>query len=743
MKRIFKITFMVVAITMFFASCVKDLDTQPINPNDMNSATVYKDQAGYKQVLAKLYAGLSISGQQGPPDWSKPDIKGIDQGFGQYIRAFWYHQELTTDEAVIGWNDQTIKNFHNQNWGSSDVFIQAMYYRIFFQVCLCNEFIRESTDAKLTERGISGAAKTEIEQYRAEARFLRALSYYHALDLFGNVPFVTENDPVGKFFPPQTTREKLFTYIESELLAVEPLINNVKGAEYGRIGQAAVQTLLAKLYLNAAVYTGTAKNTECITYCNKVIGAGYTLEPEYKNIFTADNNNTSEGIYMVNFDGARSESYGGTTFIIHAAVGGSMVPADYGIAGGWGGTRTTSALVGKFNPAVDRPIQWSSPKPRKSKLDYPVLYCPGSYQGWDPAKTTTVLKSVANDNKFEGYLNFADAGAQFKFCTTPDWTNDYGDTSATASGYLKHPGNNINVADAGYYKVNVDMTALTYTVVKTTWGVIGSATAGGWDSDQPMTYDAATDTWSITLDLTAGDIKFRANSGWDLNYGDNKPADGILDFNSPDNIAVPVAGPYVITIKLGAPDYTYSIVPVVPASYDHRAMFWTNGQSLEINDIAVFTDGYAVTKFTNLTSTGVAGKDPTFTDTDFPLFRLGDVYLMYAEAVLRGGNGGDRATALGYVNALRTRAFGDASGNITDGALDLAFILDERGRELYWEGYRRTDLIRFGQFSDGTYTWPWKGGDKNGVQRPSYYNIFPIPASDVSANPNLKQNPNY
>ena len=133
---------MVVALSVFFASCVKDLDTQPIDPNDMNAANVYKDQAGYKQVLAKLYAGLSMTGQQGPA--GKPDIRGIDEGFSEYIRGYWYHQELTTDEAVIGWNDQTIKNFHGQSWGSSDVFISAMYYRIFYQVCVCNEFIRES-----------------------------------------------------------------------------------------------------------------------------------------------------------------------------------------------------------------------------------------------------------------------------------------------------------------------------------------------------------------------------------------------------------------------------------------------------------------------------------------------------------------------------------------------------------------------------------------------------------------------
>src|SRR5512138_3127857 len=139
MKRIFKITFIIAAITLLSVSCVKDLDTVPIDPDQMTSENVYSNPAMYKQVLAKLYAGLAVSGQQGPA--GNPDISGIDEGFGQYIRGFWYHQKLTTAEAVIGWNDQTIKNFHYQTWGSSDVFIAAMYYRIFYQIALCNEFI--------------------------------------------------------------------------------------------------------------------------------------------------------------------------------------------------------------------------------------------------------------------------------------------------------------------------------------------------------------------------------------------------------------------------------------------------------------------------------------------------------------------------------------------------------------------------------------------------------------------------
>ena len=172
-------------------------------------------------------------------------------------------------------------------------------------------------------------------------------------------------------------------------------------------------------------------------------------------------------------------------------------------------------------------------------------------------------------------------------------------------------------------------------------------------------------------------------------------------------------------------------------------MFYTAGQSLTISDMFQFTNGYALTKWKNVTSASVAGSDPTFPDTDFPVFRLADAYLMYAEAVLRGGTGGDATTALGYINALRTRAYGNATGNILAGALTLDFILDERSRELYGEASRRTDLIRFGKFSTSTYVWPWKGGIAAGASTDSHFNMFPIPSTDIGANPKLVQNPGY
>lgn len=510
----------VVFVALMFTSCVKDLDVTPRDPNIITSLTVYNTPAAYKEGLAKLYATFSVSGQQGPS--GQADIAGIDEGFGNYLRQYWNVQELPTDEAVMAWNDASIKDFHWQTWAPNDVFVSAIYSRIMYTVALCNEYIRAT----------AGNTDADIKKFHAEARFIRALAYSHAIDLFGNPPFVTEADAPGAFFPKQTTRAELFTYIETELKAIE----NELGAsrfEYARADQGAAWTLLAQLYLNAKVYIGQDKNTECITYCSKVIGAGYTLASKYANNFTADNNLSAEMIFPITCDGQHTQSYGGMTYLIHAEIGGSMSPAAFGVGGGWGGIRTTKALVNKFA-----------------------------------------------DN-----------------------------TGAT----------------------------------------------------------------------------------------------------------------------------------------DKRAMFWSAGQKLEIADIGQFTDGWAITKFSNLTSTGAAAPHahPDFVDTDYPVFRLADVYLMYAEAVLRGGTGGSATTALGYVNALRQRAYGDATGNITSGQLTLDFILDERARELYWEGHRRTDLIRFGKFTTASYLWPWKGKVAEGAATQSYRDLYPIPSNDLGANPTLKQNAGY
>jgi hypothetical protein len=127
-------------------------------------------------------------------------------------------------------------------------------------------------------------------------------------------------------------------------------------------------------------------------------------------------------------------------------------------------------------------------------------------------------------------------------------------------------------------------------------------------------------------------------------------------------------------------------------------------------------------------------------DIDFPLFRLAEIYLIYAEAVLRGGAGGSNATAKAYLDQLNVRGRNGAPSNAE---LTLPYIINERGRELFWECFRRTDLIRFGQFTTNAYLWAWKGGVPGGTAVESKYNIFPIPSTDLSANPNLVQNDGY
>lgn len=318
-KNIFLIT--VVLITAFFSSsCVDDLNVEPIDPNVNTQDKVFKDEAAYKQALAKIYASYAVSGQTGGGGGSA-DIAGIDENFGNYIRQYWGLQELSTDEALIAWDDATIKDFHWQTWSPNDVFIAAIYSRIFYTVTISNEFIR-NVDAKIGSA--SGTFANDLKAFKAEARFLRALSYWHAIDMFGNVPFITEADLPGAFFPKRITRADLFNYIESELKAIEIELIPARQNEYARADQGAAWFLLAKLYLNSEVYTGSAKYAEALTYINKVISGGYTIDNNYSRLFSADNSTSTELIFPIAFDGQNTQQYGGMTFLLHASNGGGM-----------------------------------------------------------------------------------------------------------------------------------------------------------------------------------------------------------------------------------------------------------------------------------------------------------------------------------------------------------------------------------------------------------------------------------
>ena len=235
----------VLAMVMI-SSCSKQLDLFP--QNDLTSEDVYATPAGYRQVLAKIYGGLATTGNVGPAGAS--DIQGLDEGSqSPFLRGFFNCQELTTDEAVVSWNDQTIKDFHNLSYSSADPFLKGMYARPIYNIMVANEYLRESSDAKLAARKISGADATAIKATRAEVRFLRAFNYWVMMDLFGRSTFITEANEVGTTLPKERTRAELFTYIETELKAIETELKTVRTIEYGRVDQGAAWALLAALMM--------------------------------------------------------------------------------------------------------------------------------------------------------------------------------------------------------------------------------------------------------------------------------------------------------------------------------------------------------------------------------------------------------------------------------------------------------------------------------------------------------------
>jgi hypothetical protein len=187
----------------------------------------------------------------------------------------------------------------------------------------------------------------------------------------------------------------------------------------------------------------------------------------------------------------------------------------------------------------------------------------------------------------------------------------------------------------------------------------------------------------------------------------------------------------------------YNVSADHPAGDTRNSYFYSAGQNVQIASIGNFNDGIAAPKFQNVTVAGAQGSNATHVDTDFPVFRLAEAYLIYAEAAVRTNT--NLPQALTYVNALRARAYGGAAGNITAVQLTLQFILDERQRELLWEAHRRTDLVRYGFFAGATstYNWSWKGGTQAGAATDVRFNLYPLPASEIVANPNLTQNPGY
>jgi hypothetical protein len=544
MKKIQIIT--IVSALLLCNACVKDLDTLPLNENDFTAEAAYSTPESYAQGLAKIYGGFVLVGQSGP---GEAEIAVSDAGASELNRAWWSIQELSTDAGKVAWvNDRWTREVNTNAWGTlKNDAIYAIFARTMLIVPLVNEYLRQTTDDLLEQRGVDATLKADIQKYRAEARLIRAYAYWMGMDVFGNMPFVTENDPVSiTFFPPEKQRADLFAWIEGELkeLIADANLVEARANAYPRVDKGVARGLLARMYLNAEVYTGTPRWNDAKTAAAEVIAGGYGLASTYSHLFMSDNGENpdtrKELIYAVAYDRDQTQSHGGTSFLVNAAMASGDADEDKALTGSdaWGGIRTTFAYAQKFG--------------------------------------------VSN----------------------PDY-------------------------EAGTYDCN-----------------------------------------------------------------------------------------------------------------DKRALFFIKGREQDMQDMGTFNQGWSVLKYSKKKSDGtlVSG---TFNSSDYPMMRLAEMYLIYAEATLRAGGGGTSsdATALGYLNDLRDRAF--KTPEIALGAFDLQYIIDERARELMWEGHRRTDLIRFGLYTSAAYLWPWKGGVVTGQGLAAHYSLCPYPVDDVRMNENLTPTPGY
>lgn len=546
MKRNMKhIAWIAAGASMLFTACIGDLDTLPLNPSDSTSETVYgADESGYIAGLTKLYFNF-VSNET-------TDLQVSDAGASELVRAFWTVQEVTSDACKCAWeNDAWVRAMNTNTWSDADNdATYAVYVRTLQGIAYTNEYLRQTASDRLSDRGVNSELAAKIQGFRAEARFLRAYFYWMALDVFGDVPFTTENSPFGGGVnPKQASRKDVFDYCISELTALAADNSPMPAARsnYPRADKGAVLGLLARMYLNAEVYTGTPMWQEAKDACEDIFTMGYSLCPEYTDLFRGDNGENPEALnevlFGISYDAEQTQSYGGTSYLTLAAIAATDVSSTQminGVNNGWGGIRVPYEYVEKY----------------------------------------------------------------------------------------------FNVRNADYS-----------------------------------------------------------------------------------------AGTYDVNDKRGR-------------------MFYIKGRSESMDGaLYVFLNGWSCLKFNNIPhnmdqdSYLATAASKAYSDIDFPMIRLGEIYLIYAEACM---NLGQANTALPKVQDLAARAGVTAPTSITQ-----EWLIEERARELMWEGHRRTDLIRYGKFTSSSFLWTYKGGSFSGQGFDDHMKIFAIPASELASNPELHQNPGY
>ena len=315
----------VFASASLFTSCVKDLEVENINPQEVSDFNE-------DYIFNKIYGNLVLTGQTGPNGDS--DLDDIDEGTSNMTRLIWNMNVLTTDEGHCWWNDPGMPELNRNSWTNSNVMIKALYYRLMFGVTICNFYL---------ENANSSDAATK--QKRAEARFMRALHYFYLMDLYANPPFLTK---LSSEKAPQIQRADLFTFLESELKDIigegsgDEILADAKTVDYGRADKAAGMLLLSRMYLNAEVYTGTARWADAKKYADMTIGTSYKLCTTPKNGFSAyqllfmgdnDTNGAQDEIILPALhDGEKTQTWGGSLFMIAAPVAETMKQEDlYGV----------------------------------------------------------------------------------------------------------------------------------------------------------------------------------------------------------------------------------------------------------------------------------------------------------------------------------------------------------------------------------------------------------------------------
>lgn len=345
-----------VALGLGMTSCVGDLDLEPNDPNLVNT----KDPNFKANALGICYSGIAVSGISGA---GSSYVGGLDPGTSAYLRTIFTLGEFPTDELVWIWpNDEagSIGDLVACNWSSNNSIVYGAYYRLLGHIAICNQFLANTADD----------ADAETIEMRAQARVLRAYSYYNMIDLYGQSSFITEEAEIGEE-PRQASRLEVFNFIESELKEIvdQKLIS--ENPLYGRVGLDGAEALLARLYLNAEVYSGTPRWADCQARCENIIrrhqGTGFVakdgtatgLAKEYLYLFCEENKQYMPGgtnkaeneiLFGISFDQDMVQSYGGPTFIVAGTITNSaIVPRqNYGCSAEWSCIKGIKQMAERF-----------------------------------------------------------------------------------------------------------------------------------------------------------------------------------------------------------------------------------------------------------------------------------------------------------------------------------------------------------------------------------------------------------